>query len=125
MAEVLTPEDVIAVRLHLLHFFPAELAQQILDDAEYWPRVSSTFAPPDELRLTTRANAFIATKCCVVTPPIPAVEGVSVRARRVRFRMRSHDQGWGGEAAPGTRVASVDGARCLLITCILREHRAI
>ncbi|KJA19745.1 hypothetical protein HYPSUDRAFT_204331 [Hypholoma sublateritium FD-334 SS-4] len=102
MVEVLTPEGVIAVRLHLLHFIPAELVQQILDDAEYWPRVCCTFEPPEELRLrTTRSNAFNAAQCCVVTPPIPVLEGVPVRARRVRFRIRSHDQGWGGEAAPG------------------------
>ena len=97
-----TPEDVIAVRFHLLHIFPAELAQKILDDAEYWPRISSVFEPPEELRVAaSRQNAFIASKCCVLTPPIPDVEGVKVRTRCVRFRIRSHDQGWGGEAAPG------------------------
>lgn len=48
MVKALTPKDIIAVRLHLLQFFPAELAQQILDDAEYWARVSCTFEPPEE-----------------------------------------------------------------------------
>lgn len=102
MVEDLTPEDVINVRLRLLHFLPAELAQQILDDADYWPRVSCAFAPAEELQVAaTQANAFIATQCCAVTPPVPEVEGATVRARWVRFEMRSHDQGWAGEAAPG------------------------
>lgn len=102
MAEVLTPTDVISVRLHLLHLLPAKLAQKILDDAEYWPSVVGTFAPRGGLRVAARhENAYIAARCCVLTPPIPAVAGIAVRARRVRFELRSHDQGWGGEEAPG------------------------
>ena len=115
MAKITTPLDVITVRFHLLRFFPVELVQYILDGAEYWPRISSTFQPHKPMRLSaTQKNAFIAIKCCILTPPIPDVEDVKVRARRVAFKIRSHDQGWGGEAAPGAWPAlltAMDGLR--------------
>lgn len=102
MTDELTPEDVITTRLLLLHLVPAELANQILDEAEYWPIISSAFRAAHDFTLAaTGENRFDATKCCLLTSRIPNVEGVPVKVREVRFEINSHDQGWGGESLPG------------------------
>ncbi|KAJ6606884.1 hypothetical protein B0H10DRAFT_2070560 [Mycena sp. CBHHK59/15] len=95
-----TPNDVFEVRKFLLHFIPAELANIIIDEARYWPRVIAQ----QEMHVDVSAsaspgnNAFL---CYLVTPPIPTVEDlespdVAPRVKMVRFTTLSCDQGWGG-----------------------------
>jgi len=102
----------------LLRFVPPELAQTILDEAEYWPAVTCKRETP--LRVISMHNAdaehsYNTKECYMITPSIPPVDssltGSNLRVRKVVFRMRSHDQGWGGD--PGLTGKCFD----------LRHHR--
>ncbi|KAF8184411.1 hypothetical protein BJ912DRAFT_974755 [Pholiota molesta] len=62
----ISPEDVYAT---------PELANLIIEEAQYWPKISCKFEPD------------------MASP---------IRIAEIRFRIESHDQGWGGEAGlPG------------------------
>ncbi|THV02254.1 hypothetical protein K435DRAFT_963274 [Dendrothele bispora CBS 962.96] len=91
-------DDVAVVRQDLLCFLPLELVDEILDYAEYWPRIFDC----------RRALIDIpgGRSCCyLVTQPVPGdsepgentgpVRHRSIR--EVKFQICSRDQGWGGE----------------------------
>ncbi|KAF5365277.1 hypothetical protein D9758_005350 [Tetrapyrgos nigripes] len=97
--EIHTPSEdgVEAVREILLEFLPLELVDIILDTAEYWPCVYAS----QESRIIARNNE---PWCYLITPPIPTSQSSNPdekqrhrRVREIRFRLNSHDQGWGGE----------------------------
>jgi len=100
-----TVEDVYALRRLLLTRIPAELANVILEYAQYWPKASCSFnadGKEEDLRISaTHSNGDSGTACPLVTLRLrdmlpPTVES-STRVRKVHFRFESHDQGWGGE----------------------------
>ncbi|EEB89082.1 hypothetical protein MPER_12867 [Moniliophthora perniciosa FA553] len=98
-----TENAVIAVRIALLTFLPRELVDIVLDDAEYWPRVSA------KRYLVVVAAASGPTPqadwCYLVTPQI-ILDGLDNDGRAelrrppkihsVIFTTKSRDQGWGG-----------------------------
>jgi hypothetical protein len=93
----ISPEDVYATRRALLHRLPAELANLIIEEAQYWPRISCKFEPSLELTVSESVA-----KCCVLSPRIPGTMASPIRIAEIRFRIESHDQGWGGEGGlPG------------------------
>jgi len=91
-------DDVAAVRKDLLNFLPLELVDVILDTAEYWPRVSTL----QEIPIVVVNNQ---TCCYLITDPMPGPSHPDESGdfqqhrsiRKVRFKIRSHDQGWGGK----------------------------
>jgi hypothetical protein len=102
MAEALlrspSVDDVFAVRHDLTRFVPLELADTILENAMYWPKVSASRTEPVVVLAGYDGNSNNAAVYYVVTPPIPYVQnGGRVRVRKVRFSLESHDQGWGGD----------------------------
>ena len=96
-----TPKDfeLLTVRSFLLRFLPMELANAILDAAEYWPVVAEE--KHTEIHVTANhSNDNNAGSYCLVTPTIPLkARGCNVvpRVRCIKFKLVSHDQGWGGE----------------------------
>jgi hypothetical protein len=87
-----TLEDVFAVRRSLLVFVPVELANLILNEANYWPKATLNFDPEDPLVLSDRD----ATVCCLVTSKIRdlLLNGPYMIVKMIRFKIVSHDQGW-------------------------------
>ena len=102
MHELHTPNDfeLLTVRSFLLRFLPVELANAILDAAEYWPVVA------EETRTAIHVVANFSTdnnagSYCLITPPVPfKVRDCDVvpRIRCIKFKLVSNDQGWGGES---------------------------
>ncbi|THV05167.1 hypothetical protein K435DRAFT_961545 [Dendrothele bispora CBS 962.96] len=99
-------EDVAVVRQDLLKLLPLELIDDIFDYARYWPSVSAFRGGPSASCAITNLVHDGQSRCYLVTPPIPGDSKLTVateptrhrRVREVRFRIRSHDQGWGGDA---------------------------
>ena len=94
-----TVDDVFTVRRLLLRFVPAELANIILDDAHYWPKLVCTYHPDAEL--VVKASSALntnATECCLLTPKLgdwlPQMKDNRVSLKEVCFTIESHDQGW-------------------------------
>ncbi|KAG6910348.1 hypothetical protein DXG01_011417 [Tephrocybe rancida] len=90
-----TDQDVFSAQGILLHFVPLELADVILNMAQYWPCVS---AMSDRLLLVpanheTQNNAAA---YYLVTPPVPSYQHLEIQM--VKFSLSSCDQGWGGDA---------------------------
>jgi len=92
--------ELFTVRSFLLRFLPLELADVILDTAEYWPVVAEeTHTAIDVVSNFTNDNN--AGQYCLVTPPVPfKVRDCDVvpRLRCVKFKLLSNDQGWGGQS---------------------------
>lgn len=95
-----TEEDVHAAHDLLLNFFPVELANIILEQAEYWPMIG--IERDDHIDVPASLNQTLNTSLCYLfTPPIlediaDATEGIR-KIRKVMFEVTSHDQGWGGD----------------------------
>jgi len=95
-------DDVFVVRLLLIDFVPLEIADIIIEMAQYWPKMSSRI--DRTLSVTaSRSERNNASCCCLVTQRIPKRKlhpgedpeiSMKVRPRIVRFLMKSHDQGW-------------------------------
>ncbi|KAF8647546.1 hypothetical protein AX16_006635 [Volvariella volvacea WC 439] len=87
-----SPEDVSQVRKHLVKLAPIELADVILQEAEYWPRIISHVK--EDIRIQALGpdvwNVYL------VSEPIPKLGtgGSAAQVERVRFEIKSHDQGW-------------------------------
>jgi hypothetical protein len=94
-----SPSDTVLVRSYLVHLeLPIELALIIIDYAQYYPIVRGH--TDVEIRVSaSRFQENSAATLCVVSDPIPAVlDGVRIKRKIATFKMRSHDQGWGGDA---------------------------
>ena len=95
-----TPEDVFTVRGYLLVYVPAELANVILDEADYWPKVSCRGSPGrgDWVVRAASSRGYDAYFCCLVSPRLKKwiiTNGTpSSKVKAVRFTIVSHDQGW-------------------------------
>ncbi|RPB17462.1 hypothetical protein P167DRAFT_531670 [Morchella conica CCBAS932] len=98
-----TPQDVLSVKKCFLKVVPIELVDQIISYAEYWPHNTIELAEG----IIARNNGE---ELCLQSQPLPGrfipegetegvdIGGVCVRtltpARKVVFRILSHDQGW-------------------------------
>ncbi|KAF9443636.1 hypothetical protein P691DRAFT_737591 [Macrolepiota fuliginosa MF-IS2] len=108
--------DVFDVRSFLLRKLPAELGDDIIDKAEYWPSISANCSA--YIRVPSWVGGERRTSFCyAITPPIPTISRlvktrgttrdevefdeveakVRRRVKKVIFRVTSHDQGWGGD----------------------------
>ena len=94
-----TPDDVFAVRSILLAFVPAELANLILNEANYWPKATLSFEPENPLLLlATHSGTVNAHVCCLVTPKLCDLlcggGAEPYKIKTICFKIESHDQGW-------------------------------
>ena len=102
-----TMEDVYTLRRLLLTRIPAELANIILEYAQYWPKASCAFnaeGKEDDLDISADdSNDNNATACPLVTPRLrdmlPSIVEAPTRVTKVHFKFESHDQGWGGDSS--------------------------
>ena len=94
-----TPEDVFAVRSFLLEFVPAELANLILNEANYWPKATLNFEPENPLVVEASGNQWRnAHACCLVTSKLCDLlyggKDGPYKIKIICFKIVSHDQGW-------------------------------
>ena len=94
-----TPEDVFAVRRFLLAFVPVELANLILNEANYWPKATLSFEPENPLVVEASIQRrFNAHACCIVTSKLCDLlygsKDGSYKIKTICFKIVSHDQGW-------------------------------
>ncbi|KAH6909795.1 hypothetical protein BKA70DRAFT_176335 [Coprinopsis sp. MPI-PUGE-AT-0042] len=85
-----TPDDVFAVRRTLLNFLPAELVIDIVEHAEYWPKLSSTreaFSGPSSVSVGRDLGW-----CYLLSPALPSHPDVRVKPRRVAFNIECVSQ---------------------------------
>ena len=96
-----TPEDVFAVRSFLLAFVPAELANLILNEANYWPKATLSFEPENTLVVEASRNQI----CCLVTSKLCDLlygsKDGPCKIKTICFKIVSHDQGWSSSSFPG------------------------
>lgn len=94
-------QQVVETRLIMLKFLPRELVDMVLDEAEYWPRLSiGRMAEEVTVRADPRDD-FNSRSCCLITEPLPfpGQPSETKRPRQIQkliFTTRSRDQGWGG-----------------------------
>jgi hypothetical protein len=100
--EAPTPKDVFTVRLYLLMKVPAELANIILEEARYWPKVSCRSTAESAYRFVgATSEKPDASACCLLSPRLNewliTNGALSAKVKAVRFTIVSHDQGWASE----------------------------
>jgi len=101
--EAPTPKDVFIVRRYLLVKVPAELANIILDEARYWPKLSCrTITSMSSCRFVRATGEKPdASACCLLSPVLGewmiGNGALSGKIKAVRFTILSHDQGWASE----------------------------
>jgi hypothetical protein len=91
-------DDVFVVRHDLNRFVPLELADMILENAMYWPKVSASRTERKAVVAwygTSKSNTAV---YYVVTPPISYrdIQNGQIRVRKVRFSLESHGRIWLG-----------------------------
>ncbi|EDR00465.1 uncharacterized protein LACBIDRAFT_313370 [Laccaria bicolor S238N-H82] len=98
--------EVLHVQQTMMNFVPVELADLIVDYAQYWPRLASCREanPPITINSTSGSGGVLndAYQFYLVTDrPIPEWSDSNLKVvrkvRKVVFRIWSHDQGWGGD----------------------------
>jgi len=72
----------------LLNFVPAELAIMIVDEAEYWPKVSSTKEALTGASVVRRAGKD-KEWCYAISPALPYLPGTITKARRIEITVES------------------------------------
>jgi len=124
--EAPTPKDVFTVRRYLLVKVPAELANIILNEARYWPKVSCGFTSMGSYRVVSATGVKPdASACCLLSPVLGewmigngALQSFKVKA--VRFTILSHDQGWASE---DDFLGKYEGSWTWFETTIVRNFR--
>jgi hypothetical protein len=115
--------DVHAVRAVLVSHLrmPMELADMIIDFAEYFPSIISRLSDPITC-VARAANNYKAASLALLSEPVPMAQTHDelVRVRSVKFTITSADQGWGGER-PDTYMASYSW----FSTAIYRPRRGL
>lgn len=98
--------EVLHAQQTLMNFVPVELADLIIDYAQYWPRLANfrESNPPVRIDSTSSSGGVLndAYQFYVVTEGPTSGWSDSNRkvvrkVRKVVFRIWSHDQGWGGD----------------------------
>ncbi|TFK26545.1 hypothetical protein FA15DRAFT_588119 [Coprinopsis marcescibilis] len=103
-----TEEDVFTVQDILFRsVLPPELGYAVLDEAEYWPRLTCKRGGEfesgqyrDIAVRTSAQNAYKGSQCYMVSPSIPTLctsASSTFKIRRIVFKTMSHDQGWCSE----------------------------
>ena len=89
-------DDVFAVRHDLTRFVPLELADMILENAMYWPKVSASRTERKAVVAWYGAAKNNTAVYYVVTPPIPYsdIKNGQIRVRKVRFSLESYGRKW-------------------------------
>ena len=94
-----TPDDIQRVQKTLLHFVPVELADAILDMAEFWPFMSVSRNSFMSAAAALEAPDSNAQWCYLVSPAIPAVQrnGVSIPTvvKKVDFSVKTYESSFG------------------------------
>lgn len=94
-----TPSDISRVQRILLHFVPVELADAIIDLAEYWPWVAVSRNSFTSAYSALEAPDSNAQWCYLVTPKVPSIEraGVSVPTvvKMVKFFIKTYESCYG------------------------------
>ncbi|KDR79445.1 hypothetical protein GALMADRAFT_208809 [Galerina marginata CBS 339.88] len=97
-----TPDDISRVQGMLLRFVPAELADAILDMAEYWPWTAVSRNSFTSAYSALEAPDHNAQWCYLVTPKIPSVERDGVRlpttVKMVKFFIKTYESSFGKSA---------------------------
>ncbi|KAH9476316.1 hypothetical protein JR316_0011891 [Psilocybe cubensis] len=100
--------DICRVQNILLHFVPVELADVIIDLAEYWPWVAVSRNSFNSAYSALEAPDNNAQWCFLVTPKVPSIEraGVSVptMVKMVKFFIKSYESCY--EKTKESRAAS-------------------
>ncbi|KAF9072103.1 hypothetical protein BDP27DRAFT_1418455 [Rhodocollybia butyracea] len=96
-------KDVENVRYLLRTLLPLELADLVIEYAEYWPCLHSE--SPFKIRLEAKtALGLKAAACYLLSLPVPDVptrKGLQIlQVRRIEINLRSHDQGWAPHPGP-------------------------
>ena len=106
-----TERDVFDAKKTLTDYLPLELANIILDDAEYWPvLICHNESTPARSVAAMSFPHHIASYCYFISPKIPetsGLDGSQFKVKRILFRICSRDQGWGGD--PGLEGTSAAG----------------
>lgn len=102
------PEDISLVQEILLLFFPPELADAIVDLAEYWPYVGISHNSFNSAYSALDAPDADAQWCFLVSPQIPAFERTSgsplpTTVNMVKFLIKTYDSAWGGRKGEGPK----------------------
>ncbi|CAA7270489.1 unnamed protein product [Cyclocybe aegerita] len=96
-----TLEDVFGAQAHLSERVPPELANDILDYAGYWAKVSTSFPTNNGTGKVISArhkDNLNSAEVLVLTPTMENWIGLDFfKIREVRFKLESHDQGWADE----------------------------
>lgn len=94
-----TPSDIGRVQSILLHFVPVELADAIIDMAEYWPWVAVSRNSFTSAYSALEAPDSNAQWCYIVSPKIPSIEraGVCVPTvvKMVKFFIKTYESCYG------------------------------
>lgn len=90
-----TPTDVLSLRQTLLHFVPLELANIIINDAEYWPALTSSrdaFSGPALVSVPSHTKNDLEERedgkdgwCYLISPAVPRLDETYVKVQRVKF----------------------------------------
>ncbi|TNY24643.1 hypothetical protein DMC30DRAFT_684 [Rhodotorula diobovata] len=99
-------DDVLEVLDVLSQRLPTELALHVIEAAEFWPSVAQSWT--GDLTVSAGPQGRRTARTCVVTPPLPSVEGAPEQlVRRVSVWTDSRDQGYSSfPQHHGTRDAS-------------------
>ncbi|KAF8876545.1 hypothetical protein BD779DRAFT_1677716 [Infundibulicybe gibba] len=102
-----TRTDAWLVQRMLAIYLPLELVDIILEDAMYGPRIHA-FEDEHTRLSASQASDNDASQCCLITPPLPGPNELGwewTNAKKIVFKISSHDQGWGGEPRLSGRYA--------------------
>jgi hypothetical protein len=117
-----TERDIKLVQETLVQFLPLELANLIIDEAEYWP-VLACNSGKTSIRVEAMSNLqYSANHCYYISPRLPnPTEECLYKLRKIVFRLWSRDQGWGGD--PG--LTGVSAIHTISATTSLTMDRAV
>ena len=92
----------------LLLFFPPELADAIVDLAEYWPYVRISHNSFNSAYSALDAPDVDAQWCFLVSPKIPSFErpdgsALPTTVKMVKFFIKTYDSAWGGPQEEGSK----------------------
>ncbi|CAA7270492.1 unnamed protein product [Cyclocybe aegerita] len=97
------PDDIARVQAMLTHFIPVELADAILDMAEFWPWISVSRNSYTSAYSALEGPDCNAQWCYLVTPKIPSVERngrrVPTTVKMVKFFVKTYGSSWGGSGS--------------------------
>jgi len=96
------PEDISCVQKLLLTFVPPELADIIIDLAEYWPYVGISHNSFNSAYSALAAPDMNAQWCFLVSPKVPSVKRsngspLPTIVKMVKFLVKTYDSAWGGQ----------------------------